>query len=121
MGEWMLWKTCCILTQTVELSSMCAAFPPMMATASARRCSSRAVPFPVSGATIQKESAESGRLAVDQSASLCVISDGNRMEDLDPEILAAYQLDRRAADMFHLVTGQPLDENSDGRRHPWMG
>ena len=69
----------------------------------------------------QKESAESGRLAVDQSASLCVISDGNRMEDLDPEILAAYQLDRRAADMFHLVTGQPLDENSDGRRHPWMG
>ena len=60
-------------------------------------------------------------LTDDQSASLCVISDGNRMEGLDTGILAAYQLDRRAADMFHLVTGQPLDEKSDGRRHPWMG
>ena len=60
-------------------------------------------------------------LTDDQSASLCVISDGNRKEGLDTGILAAYQLDRRAADMFHLVTGQPLDENSDGRRHPWMG
>ncbi|MBQ9016028.1 MAG: nucleotidyltransferase family protein [Firmicutes bacterium] len=53
--------------------------------------------------------------------ALAVISGGNRTGDLDPQICEAYRLDRLAADMFHLLQGQPLDEMSDGRMHPWMG
>ncbi|MBQ9059804.1 MAG: nucleotidyltransferase family protein [Firmicutes bacterium] len=55
-----------------------------------------------------------------EDAPLIVISDGNRMDSLDHQVREAYRIDRLAADMFHLLCGQPLDENGDGRRHPWM-
>ena len=74
------------------------------------------------GRKVLRELADAGDSGLDERrVPLVVISDGNRTEDLDPLVREAYLVDRKAADMFNLVTSQPLDEKGDGRRHPWMG
>ena len=74
------------------------------------------------GRKVLRELADVGDSGLEERrVPLVVISDGNRTEDLDPLVREAYLVDRKAADMFNLVTSQPLDEKGDGRRHPWMG
>ena len=52
---------------------------------------------------------------------LTVIANSNRTEGLQPAQLESLQLDLRAADLYHLVTGRDVDACCDARKRPWIG
>lgn len=79
----------------------------------------REVPDGAPYGTVLAASAE-GRKLLRDDLPLHIISNPNRTEDLPEEIREALFLDRKAADMFHLICGLPLDEHADRRKHPWM-
>lgn len=55
------------------------------------------------------------------SEKIHIIANGNRQEEIPEEILQGLILDERAADMYNLICGKPVDAGRDARQHPWMG
>lgn len=86
-----------------------------------RRLEDSSVPgVPGDGSPVQEAAVPGNRPLVQPVPPLQIIANANKLTGVVEPIRQALQLDMRAADMFHLITGREVDALSDYRRRPWM-
>ena len=49
------------------------------------------------------------------------VTSNQQIRDLPESMRQSLLLDEAASDLYHLITGKPVDRYADGRRHPFMG